>query len=83
MKRMLSDTKPEAERVHIRIIREAGPVRRAEMLGSLTDEAIEMSLSGLKKRNPMLSPQEVHIKYIELLYGKTVASAMRKRNNAA
>ena len=70
---MLSDTHPDAERVQIRLLREAGPVRRGELASSLTNSCITRAKRAIKLAYPELSPQQQQLMYIEVQYGSDLA----------
>jgi hypothetical protein len=71
------DTSAHAERVQIRLLREAGPTRRFEMARALTTTAVELSRAALRKRHPALSEREVELKFVELCYGQELAQRLR------
>ena len=75
---MLSDTHPEAEKVQIDLLRKASTSERFALMCSLTATAISLSRRAIARANPDLSPQEVDLKFVELHYGKELASRVRR-----
>jgi hypothetical protein len=74
---MLSDTTPEAEKVQIELVRKASVADRFARMCSLTATAISLSRRAIARANPHLSPQEVDLKFVELHYGKELATRLR------
>jgi hypothetical protein len=73
----LSDTSPDVERVHLRLLREAGPVRRAAIALDLSAAAIEATRQGLRRRHPELSEEEIGLRFVALCYGQDLADRVR------
>ena len=70
---------PPAIRVRmVALLRAAGPVRRLDLVRSLTTTTRAMSWSGLCRGRPDRSPEEQRVAYIELLYGKELAERLRR-----
>ncbi len=74
---MLSDTHPDAERVQIELIRKKTVSERFALVRSLTAFTIDLSRRAIARANPDLSPDELRIKYIELVYGKELSQRVR------
>jgi hypothetical protein len=70
---MLSDTSPEAEKVQIESLREAGFAGRFAKMQSLTATTISLSRRAIAEANPDLSPVELDVKCVELFYGKELS----------
>lgn len=70
---MLSDTSPEAEKVQIELLRNAGFAGRLAKMQSLTATTINLSRRAIAEANPNLSPVELDVKCVELFYGKKLA----------
>ena len=70
---MLSDTSPEAEKVQIELLREAGFAGRFARMQSLTATTINLSRRAIAEANPELSPRELDVKCVELFYGRELA----------
>lgn len=59
MKTLSSDTHPEAERVLIDLLRKASAWRKLEMVSQITTTCRELALSGLRRRYPVSSDEEL------------------------
>ncbi|HEY4760922.1 MAG TPA: hypothetical protein VIH42_10120 [Thermoguttaceae bacterium] len=70
---MLSDTHPDAEKVQIELIQKKTVSERFALVRSLTAFTIDLSRRAIAQANPYLNPDELRIKYIELVYGKELA----------
>ena len=68
-----SDTHPEMEALQIKLLREAPPWRKMEMLVSLNASAQELALAGLRRRYPEASPSELRRRLADLLLGEDLA----------
>ena len=75
--RMMNDTHPEAERVQIELFRQAGPERRAQLAMDLTDRVIRTARAGIARANPQLSPVERQLLFVEVSYGREIATHLR------
>ncbi len=73
MKTQSPDTHPQAERVQIQLLREAGTPRRLALTFSLTQTVIALSREGIRKRYPELSERERQVKFVALCYGEDLA----------
>jgi hypothetical protein len=73
----LSDTDPEAQRVHLELLRSAGPARRLELALSLSRSVISLSRGGIARRLEGASAEEVGLRCVELHYGADLADALR------
>ena len=73
MSTLFSDTRPEAKRVQIELLRQAPPWRKLEMLGQLNQTARTLALSGLRQRYPRASSEQLRRHLADLLLGPTLA----------
>lgn len=73
----VSDTHPEAERVHVALLRRASVARRAQMTRSLSDTVGRMSWQGLRERHPQESDREIGLRFVALTYGEPLAEKLR------
>ena len=73
MSALHSDTHPKMEALHIRLLREAAPWRKMEMLAGLNASAKTLALSGLRRRHPGASESELRRRLAELLLGEELA----------
>jgi hypothetical protein len=67
------DTHPKMEALQIRLLREASPARKMEMLADLNASAKTLALSGLRHRYPQASQDELRRKLAGLLLGEELA----------
>jgi hypothetical protein len=74
---MLTDTHPESDRVQIELLRKKTVSERFALVRSLTAFTIDLSRRAIARANPDLSPDELRIKYIELVYGKELSQRVR------
>jgi len=69
-----TDTHPEAERVQIELLRRAPAWRKMQMVGELNRTVKELALSGLRRRHPHASPEELRRRLADLLLGPELAA---------
>ncbi len=74
MSTLFSDTRPEAERVQIELLRQAPAWRKLEMVGQLNQTVRTLALSGLRQRHPEATPQELRRRLADLLLGPNLAA---------
>lgn len=74
----LTDTPPEVEQIQIDLLRRAGQARRTQLMLSLSQSMFALSWQNLQKVTPHLSETEQKIKFVELLYGPTLANAFQQ-----
>lgn len=75
---VIKDTSPEVEKIQIELLRQAGQTRRTHLMLSLSQSMFELSWTNLQKVNPHLSESEQKIKFVELLYGNSLANTFQK-----
>jgi len=68
-----SDTHPKMEALQIRLLREAAPWRKMEMLAGLNASAKALALSGLRQRHPGATESELRRRLAGLLLGEELA----------
>ncbi len=68
-----SDTHPEMEALQIRLLREASPARKMELLAGLNASAKTLALNGLRMRYPKASESELRRRLAGLLLGEELA----------
>lgn len=74
MSALFPDSRPEAEAVLIRLLREVPPWRKLEMLDELNRSVKMLALSGLQTRYPNESPEKLHRRLADLLLGSELAA---------
>ncbi len=70
---LFSDTRPEAERVLIELLRQAPPHRKLEMVAQMNETVRTLALSGLRQRYPQATPEELRRRLADLLLGPELA----------
>jgi hypothetical protein len=71
------DTSPEAERVQIELMRQAGPTRRFALARSLSQFTMELTRRSIRRRHPHASEEEIGLIFISLYYGPELAEQVR------
>ena len=71
---LFSDTRPEAEAVLIKLLRQAPPWRKLHMVGQLNQTVRTLALSGLRQRYPEATSQELRRRLADLLLGPDLAA---------
>ena len=74
---LLNDTHPDAERVQIALLRQAGACRRLSLTFSLSQQALDLSREAVRRRFPDLTEQEQRLELLALLYGAPLAQQVR------
>ncbi len=72
-----SDTDPAAADLQIRLLREAGPAKRAALTLELSAAVIEASRMAIRRRHPELTELEVKLLWAEIHYGKHLIDPVR------
>jgi hypothetical protein len=70
---LFPDTHPEAEAVLIRLLREAPPWRKLEIVDQLTQSVKLLALAGLRQRFPQEDDERIRRRLADLLLGEEVA----------
>jgi hypothetical protein len=73
MTALFSDTAPEAEAVLIRLLRQAPPWRKLEMVDQLNQSVKLLALTGLRQRFPHDDEARLHRRLADLLLGEEMA----------
>jgi hypothetical protein len=73
MSTLFPDTRPEAEDVLIRLLREAPPWRKLELVDQLNQSVKLLALSGLRHRYPSASEAQLRRRLAGLLLGEDLA----------
>ncbi|AKU90980.1 hypothetical protein [Vulgatibacter incomptus] len=66
---MEQDTRPEARRRYVELLRSKSEVERLEAAASLTSAAREMTRLGIRARHPNASDVELRERFMEVVYG--------------
>jgi len=75
---MMDDTHPQARRVQIELLRQAGPQRRLQMTIGLTDHVLRLSQRGIAQAQPKLSAIERNLLFVRVHYGRAIAEQMER-----
>jgi len=73
MSALFPDTRPDAEAVLIRLLREAPPWRKLEMVDQLNQTVKLLALAGLRQRYPTENDALLHRRLAGLLLGEDLA----------
>ena len=71
---LFPDTRPEAERVQIELLRQAPPWRKLHMVGQMNQTVRTLALSGLRQRHPQATLEELRRRLADLLLGPELAA---------
>jgi hypothetical protein len=74
MSKLFPDTRPEAEEVLIRLLREAPPWRKLEMVDQMNQAVRLLAMSGLRQRYPHENEQQLRRRLAGLLLGEELAT---------
>ncbi|MFT5196059.1 MAG: hypothetical protein ACI9EW_003180 [Cellvibrionaceae bacterium] len=74
---IVNDTPPHIEAIQIKLLTEAGQIRRSRLMLSLTQSAFSLSRHNLRQKFSDLSELEQNIKFVELLYGPELALSLQ------
>jgi hypothetical protein len=72
----LTDTRPDARRVHVQLLRRAGIAQRVEMARGLSDRVGRISWHNLRDRHPLEDETETAIRFVRLVYGADLAERL-------
>jgi len=73
MSTLFSDTHPSMEALQVRLLRQASPARKMEMLAQLNASARLLALSGLRSRYPQACEAELRRRLAGILLGEELA----------
>lgn len=74
-----SDTDHETERVHLQMLRDAGPARRVEMAFALSADVILLARAALRRQHPEETEEQIGLRFVERHYGREAAEGIRSR----
>jgi hypothetical protein len=74
---VLSDTHPDAEAVQIELSRQTTGAQRIAQMRSLTSLVIGLSRRAIARAHPHWNQYEVDMLWVELNYGKDLATRLR------
>jgi len=73
-----SDTSAEAERVQVDLLRAAPVSRRLHLAWSLSASVIGSARHALARQNPRLSQPDLDARFVELHYGRELATELAR-----
>ncbi|MHB2018693.1 MAG: hypothetical protein ACYCW6_17230, partial [Candidatus Xenobia bacterium] len=68
--RLIDDTAKSARAVHARLLRERPASDRIKQAAALTRMVRTVSLQGVQRRNPGISPAAARLAVLRIIYGK-------------
>lgn len=71
--RMMLDTHPDVERVQIDLMRTTPVWRKMDLLAQLNQTARLFAISGLRRRHPQATEQEIRRRLADLILGAELA----------
>ena len=81
MTKLSRDTRLEAERVQIELLRQAPPWRKLHMVAQMNEAVRTLALSGLRQRHPEYTPEELRRSLADLWLGPELAARVYGRWN--
>ena len=73
-----ADTDVEANAVHLELLRQATPARRAALAFSLSATVIDLAREALRREMPDASEDERSVRFVELHHGAELAAGLRE-----
>lgn len=77
-----ADTDPEAERVQIDLLRQAGVARRVQMALELSAQVIGLARRAVRRSRQRATEEEAALRFVELHYGRELATGLQSRLDA-
>jgi hypothetical protein len=74
MSELFPDTRPEAERVLLELLRRAPAWRKLEMVAQMNEAVRTLLMSGLRQRYPHAPPEELRRRLADALLGPELAA---------
>jgi hypothetical protein len=72
------DTRPEAEKVLISLLRNANTAQKFAQVRSLSQTAIQLSRRAIARANRGFSGEQIDLRFITLHYGKELANNVKE-----
>lgn len=69
----LTDTSPEIEALQFKLLRQASPARKLELLAQMNATVRALALSGLRTRHPEDPPEIIQRRMADLILGAALA----------
>ena len=78
MRTLPADTRPEAEKVLICLLRKSNTSKKFEQIRSLSQTAMQLSRRAIARANPHLREKQINLRFISLHYGKDLKQRVEK-----
>lgn len=75
----LTDISPEIEALQLKLLRQASPARKLELLAQMNATVRALALSGLRTRHPDDPPEIIQRRLADLILGAELASKVYGR----
>jgi hypothetical protein len=72
----LADTAPEARRRQLAVYRSMRPEQKVEIAFAMAEEARQLSIDGIRARQPHLDDDGVRRELLRLLHGRSLADVI-------
>ena len=72
----LRDTAPDIRRRQFGIYRSMLPARRVELALVMSEDVRQITLDGIRARNPSFDDPRVHLEWLRILYGDEFAARL-------
>ncbi len=79
MKPLISDTRPEVERILIEGFRKLSPTQRFRMTCNMMETGRRQLIRGIKDREPHLTEAEFRYRFAQLWLGEEIAERIKER----
>lgn len=73
-----TDTSPEALAVQLECLRKMTPKQRIRQSCAMSRRVRQMAFEAIRRRHPDFTEEEVQLLFIELTYGRALASEVRR-----
>lgn len=77
-----SDTSREAREVQLELLRRMAPEERFRKACAMSRRCRKMAMEAIRRRYPRISGEEMRLRFIELVYGRELADAVRRHEKA-
>jgi len=74
MVQLFADTHPAVEELQLRLLREASPQRKLQIVAELNQLVDELALAGLRNRHPDELPERLRRRLADMLLGEELAA---------
>ena len=78
MRTLPTDTRPEAEKILISLLRKSNTSKKFAQIRSLSQTTIQLSRRAIGRANRGLSEEQINLRFITLHYGKELANNVKE-----